>query len=153
MAPGTPTAGQVTRDDEWRVMRLEVFDTNVVGVIRVTRAALPLLRNSGNLVVFDISSALGSLWAVTNPERPALHVPAMVYGASMAAVSMLTAQYAKALLEITFNAVEPGFTSTGFGGGGGGRLVAESATVIVRIATTNKDDPPGTFQEDMGELA
>ena len=152
MAPGTPTAGQVTRDDEWRVMRLEVFDTNVVGVIRVTRAALPLLRNSGNLVVVDISSALSSLWAVTNPEQP-LHVPAIVCGASMAAVSMLTAQYAKALLEITFNAVEPGFTSTGFGGGGGGRLVAESATVIVRIATTSKDGATGTFQEATGELA
>lgn len=39
---------------------LEVFDTNAVGIIRVTEAALPLLRRSENPVVVNASSALGS---------------------------------------------------------------------------------------------
>ena len=133
---------------------LKVFDTNAVGIIRVTQAALPLLRRSENPVVVNVSSALGSFWAVTNPERPAFHVPAIVYGASKAAVSMLTVQYAKAVPEIKFNAVEPGHTATDLGGGGGGgRPVEESAEVIVRLATIGKDGPTGTFQEDAGELA
>jgi NAD(P)-dependent dehydrogenase (short-subunit alcohol dehydrogenase family) len=133
---------------------LKVFDTNAVGVIRVTQAALPLLRKSDNPVVVNVSSALGSFWAVTNPERPAFHVPAITYGASKAAVSMLTVQYAKAVPEIRFNAVEPGYTATDLGGGsGGGRPVEESAKVVVRVATIGTDGPTGTFQEDAGELA
>jgi NAD(P)-dependent dehydrogenase (short-subunit alcohol dehydrogenase family) len=131
-----------------------VFDTNVVGVVRVTQAALPLLHKSGNPVVVNISSALGSFWAVTNPERPQSHNAFVVYGASKAAVSMLTVQYAKALPQIKFNAVEPGFTATDFTAAfPGGRPVEESAEVIVRMATIGKDGPTGTFQEDDHELA
>jgi NAD(P)-dependent dehydrogenase (short-subunit alcohol dehydrogenase family) len=131
-----------------------VFDTNVVGVVRVTQAALPLLRKSDNPVVVNVSSGLGSFWAVTNPERHESHNAFVVYGASKAAVSMLTVQYAKALPEIKFNAVEPGFTATDFTAAfGGGRPVQESAEVIVRMATIGKNGPTGTFQENAGELA
>lgn len=132
---------------------LKVFDTNAIGVVRVTQAALPLLEKSDNPVVVNVSSALGSFWAVTNPERPAFHYPAIVYGASKAAVSMLTLQYAHALPAIKFNAVEPGFTATDLGGGGGGgQPVEKGAEVIVRLATTGKDGPTGTYQEQAGEL-
>ena len=132
---------------------LKVFDTNAIGVIRVTQAALPLLEKSDNPVVVNVSSALGSFWAVTNPERPAFHVPAIVYGASKAAVSMLTLQYAKALPAIKFNAAEPGHTDTDLGGGGGGgQPVEKGAQVIVRLATIGKDGPTGTFREEAGEL-
>jgi NAD(P)-dependent dehydrogenase (short-subunit alcohol dehydrogenase family) len=133
---------------------LKVFDTNAIGVIRVTHAALPLLRKSGNPVVVNVSSVLGSFWAVTNPERPASRVPAIVYGASKAAVSMLTVLYAKAVPEIKFNAVEPGHTATDLTASfGGGRPVEESAKVVVRMATIGTDGPTGTFQQDAGELA
>jgi NAD(P)-dependent dehydrogenase (short-subunit alcohol dehydrogenase family) len=133
---------------------LAMFNTNAVGVVRVTQAALPLLRKSDNPVVVNISSALGSFWAVTNPERHESHSPFVVYGATKAAVSMLTVQYAKAVPEIKFNAVEPGFTATDFTAGfPGGRPVEESAEVIVRLATLGKDGPTGTFQEKTGELA
>jgi NAD(P)-dependent dehydrogenase (short-subunit alcohol dehydrogenase family) len=133
---------------------LAMFNTNAVGVVRVTQAALPLLRKSDNPVVVNISSALGSFWAVTNPERHESHGPFVVYGATKAAVSMLTVQYAKAVPEIKFNAVEPGFTATDFTAGfPGGRPVEESAEVIVRLATLGKDGPTGTFQEKTGELA
>jgi NAD(P)-dependent dehydrogenase (short-subunit alcohol dehydrogenase family) len=133
---------------------LAVFNTNAVGVVRVTQAALPLLRKSDNPVVVNISSALGSFWAVTNPERHESHNPFVVYGATKAAVSMLTVQYAKAVPEIKFNAVEPGFTATDFTAGfPGGRPVAEGAEVIVRLATIGKDGPTGTFQEKTGALA
>jgi NAD(P)-dependent dehydrogenase (short-subunit alcohol dehydrogenase family) len=132
---------------------LKVFDTNAVSIVRVTEAALPLLRKSANPVVVNVSSAVGSFWAVTNPERPAFRVPAIVYGASKAAVSMLTLQYAKAVPEIKFNAVEPGYTATDLGGANhGGRPVEESARVVVRVATIGPDGPTGTFQEDAGEL-
>jgi NAD(P)-dependent dehydrogenase (short-subunit alcohol dehydrogenase family) len=133
---------------------LKVFDTNAIGVIRVTQAALPLLRKSDNPVVVNVSSALGSFWAVTNPERRQFHYPSVIYGASKAAVSMLTVRYAKALPEIKFNAVEPGFTATGLTpASGAGQPVEEGAEVIVRMATIGKDGPTGTFQENGRELA
>jgi NAD(P)-dependent dehydrogenase (short-subunit alcohol dehydrogenase family) len=132
---------------------LRVFDTNAVGIIRVTEAALPLLKRSENPVVVNISSALGSFWANHEPSRPASQVSAIVYGASKAAVSMLTVQYARAVPEVKFNAVEPGYTATDLGGANhGGRPVEESAQVVVRVATIGTDGPTGTFQEDAGEL-
>jgi NAD(P)-dependent dehydrogenase (short-subunit alcohol dehydrogenase family) len=133
---------------------LMVFDTNAVGIIRVTQAALPLLRKSENPVVVNVSSALGSFWAVTNPERRQFHYPAIIYGASKAAVSMLTVQYAKALPDIKFNAVEPGFTATDLTpASGAGQPVEKGAEVIVRMATIGVDGPTSTFQENGDELA
>ena len=133
---------------------LAVFDTNVVGIVRVTEAALPLLRQSANPVVVNISSALGSFSANHDPQRPASQFSAIVYGASKAAVSMLTVQYARAVPEVTFNAVEPGYTATDLGGvdNSHGRPVQVSARVVVRMATIGVDGPTGTFQEDDGEL-
>jgi NAD(P)-dependent dehydrogenase (short-subunit alcohol dehydrogenase family) len=132
---------------------LTVFDTNAIGVIRVTQAALPLLRKSASPVVVNVSSALGSFWAVTNPDRRQFHYPSIVYGASKAAVSMITVQYAKAVPEIKFNAVEPGFTATDLTPmSGAGQPVEKGAKVIVRMATIGKDGPTGTFQEGDEEL-
>ena len=131
-----------------------VFDTNVIGIVRVTQAALPLLEQSATPVVVNVSSALGSFWAVTNPERRQFHFPAVVYGASKAAVSMLTVQYAKSLPGIKFHAVEPGFTATDLTPmSGAGQPVETGAAVIVRMASIGADGPTGTFWEDEHELA
>jgi Subunit ChlI of Mg-chelatase/short chain dehydrogenase len=118
------------------------------------QAALPLLEQSENPVVVNVSSALGSFWAVTNPERRQFHFPSIVYGSSKAAVSMLTVQYAKTFPGIKFNAVEPGFTSTDLTPfSGAGQPLEKGAEVIVRMATVGKDGPTGSLQEGEGELA
>jgi NAD(P)-dependent dehydrogenase (short-subunit alcohol dehydrogenase family) len=147
-------AGVSSTGDVNGPIALEVFDTNAIGVIRVTQAALPLLQKSENPVVVNVSSALGSFWAVTNPERRQFHFPSIVYGASKAAVSMLTVQYAKTHPDMKFNAVEPGFTATDLTPfSGAGQPVENGAEVIVRMATIGKDGPTGTFQEGDEELA
>jgi NAD(P)-dependent dehydrogenase (short-subunit alcohol dehydrogenase family) len=147
-------AGVSTTADVSSPVALQVFDTNAIGTIRVTQAALPLLHKSDNPVVVNVSSALGSFWAVTNPERRQFHFPSIVYGASKAAVSMLTVQYAKSFPDIKFNAVEPGFTATDLTPfSGAGQPVEKGAEVIVRMAIIGQDGPTGTFQEDDHELA
>jgi NAD(P)-dependent dehydrogenase (short-subunit alcohol dehydrogenase family) len=147
-------AGISTTADVTGPVALTVFDTNAIGLIRVTQAALPLLEQSDNPVVVNVSSALGSFWAVTNPERRQFHFPSIVYGSSKAAVSMLTVQYAKTFPGIKFNAVEPGFTATDLTPfSGAGQPVENGAEVIVRMATLGKDGPTGSFQEGEGELA
>lgn len=135
---------------------LEVFDTNAVGIVRVTEAALPLLAQSDNPVVVNVSSALGSFWATHEPTRPASQFVSIVYGSSKAAVSMLTVQYANAHPGIKFNAVEPGITATELGGGEPGshpgRPADVSAKIVAELATISADGPTGTFREDDGEL-
>ena len=121
----------------------------------VTEAALPLLRKSENPVVVNVSSALGSFWANHERSRPASKVPAIVYGASKAAVSMLTVQYARAVPDVKFNAVEPGYTATELGGvqNSGGRPVEVSARNIVRMATIGKDGPLGRSRKTTASWA
>src|ERR1700722_16551664 len=146
-------AGGSSTGDVNGPIAMGVFDTNAIGVIRVTQAALPLLQKSDNPVVVNVSSALGSFWAVTNPERRQFHYPSIIYGASKAAVSMLTVQYAKTYPDMKFNAVEPGFTATDLTpSSGAGQPVEKGAEVIVRMATIGKNGPTGTFEENEGEL-
>jgi len=130
------------------------FAVNAVGVVRVTEAALPLLRRSADPRVVTISSSMGSFWAVTNPERPESGMPLALYAASKAAATMLTLQYAKAHPDIRFNALEPGTTATDMTAAFGiGRPVQESARVVVRLATQDRSGPTGTLQDEAGVLA
>ncbi|MGW4467852.1 SDR family NAD(P)-dependent oxidoreductase [Micromonospora sp. NPDC004704] len=132
---------------------LRAFDINAVGIVRVTEAALPLLRKSSNPTVVTVSSSMGSFWAVTNPDRPEFAMPLAFYAASKAAATMLTVQYAKSQPGIKFNAVEPGTTATDMTAAFGiGRSPEESAKVVVRLATLDSDGPTGTLQDETGEL-
>lgn len=133
---------------------LTVFDTNVVGVLRVTQAALDLLHRSTNPVVVNVTSSLGSFWAVHQADRQESQVLSGSYGASKSAVSMLTVQYARLEPTIRFNAVEPGYTDTDLTAAvPGGRLAEDSAAVVVRLATIGADGPTGTLQEEAGLLS
>jgi NAD(P)-dependent dehydrogenase (short-subunit alcohol dehydrogenase family) len=132
---------------------LRAFDTNAVGLVRVTEAALPLLHKSSNAVVVTVSSSMGSFWAVTNPDRPEFGMPLALYAASKAAATMLTVQYSKLQPGIRFNALEPGTTATDMTAAFGiGRPVEESARTVVRLATLGPDGPSGTFQDENGVL-
>ena len=133
---------------------LRSFDTNAVGIVRVTEAALPLLRRSASPRVVTISSSMGSFWAVTNPERAESGMPLALYAASKAAATMLTVQYAKLHPEVTFTALEPGATATDMTAAFGiGRPVEQSARVVVRLATRDAAGPTGTLQDEDGVLA
>jgi len=133
---------------------LRMFDTNTIGMVRVTQAALPLLARSSEAHVVAVSSSAGSFWAVTNPERPEYGLPLALYSASKAAMTMLTLQYAKAHPSIRFNAVEPGTAATDMTAAFGiGRSPEESARVVTRLALQGSAAPTGTLQDEDGVLA
>ncbi|MBQ1047522.1 SDR family NAD(P)-dependent oxidoreductase [Micromonospora sp. C51] len=133
---------------------LRVFDTNAVGIVRVTEAALPLLKRSSNPTVVTLSSSMGSFWAVTSPDRPEFNMPLALYAASKSAATMLTVQYAKSHPGIKFNALEPGTTATDMTAAFGiGRSVTDSAKTVVRLATLDPDGPTGTFTDEYGQLS
>jgi NAD(P)-dependent dehydrogenase (short-subunit alcohol dehydrogenase family) len=129
-----------------------VFATNVFGIVRVTRAFLPLLEASPNPVIVNVGSSLGSEGIVTDPARVESGVPALAYASSKAAVIMLTVQYAKALPNIKVNVVEPGYTATDLNGNRGHQSVAEGAQIIVTMATIGPDGPTGTFTDRNGTM-
>lgn len=63
-------------------------------------------------MIVDVSSGLGSLGVVTDPQRMESLDPTLVYGSSKSALVSLTVQYAKALPAIHVNVVDPGYSAT-----------------------------------------
>jgi NAD(P)-dependent dehydrogenase (short-subunit alcohol dehydrogenase family) len=127
-----------------------VLDTNVLGVVRVTRAFLPALERSANPVIVNVSSGMGSFGRTTDPQRVESTFAALAYPASKAAVTMLTTQYAKALPDMRVNAVDPGYTATDFNAHRGPQSVSEGTDAIVAMATIAPDGPTGTFVDRDG---
>ncbi|MFI7412122.1 SDR family NAD(P)-dependent oxidoreductase [Streptomyces sp. NPDC049627] len=130
-----------------------VFEVNVMGVVRVTHAFLPLLRKSANPVIVNVSSGMGSFALTHDAERVEGRAIAPLYTASKAAVTMLTTQYAKSWPDMKVNAVDPGYTATDFNGHSGPQTVTEGTDAIVELATIGADGPTGTFSDRNGQLA
>ena len=121
---GIGASGDVAQnsDEEWH----RVFDVNVVGIARVTRAALPHLRRSEHAAIVNTCSVVAS---VGLPQRA-------VYGASKGAVLALTLSMAADHLRerIRVNAVTPGTADTPWVG----RLLAAApdAAAIDRVSAS-----------------
>ncbi len=124
---------------------LQVYDTNVFGIVRVIHHFLPLLKKSEEPTIVNASSGLGSFGQVLNPEKIESKVNALAYSSSKAAVSMLTVQYSKAIPDIRINAIDPGSTKTGESFSNGNQTVQEGTDAVVRMATIDKNGPTGTF--------
>ena len=131
----------------------DVFDVNVFGVVRVTTAFLPLLQQSDDPVVINVSSGMGSLAATHDPDRDESKVIAPSYTASKAALTMLTTQYAKALPEIRINAADPGYTATDFNGNSGPQTIREGTDAVVGLATEGPGAGSGRFVDRHCEIA
>jgi NAD(P)-dependent dehydrogenase (short-subunit alcohol dehydrogenase family) len=124
---------------------LATLDTNLLGVVRLTHAFLPLLRASGNPRIVNVSSGTGRLTWQHESGWPQEKAPP-VYSTSKAALTMLTLQYAHALPGILVNAAFPGYTATALNDHAGTQTVTEGTDAIVRLATLPPDGPTGTAQ-------
>ena len=129
-----------------------VLATNVVGLVRVTQAFVPLLERSESPVIVNVSSGMGSIGVTSDPERLESTLVGLSYPASKAAVNMLTTQYAKALPAMRVNCVDPGYTATDFNGHRGHKTVEQGAEIIVRMARLDGTGPTGTYVDDQGTV-
>ncbi|HYQ67480.1 SDR family oxidoreductase [Actinophytocola sp.] len=127
------------------------FGTNVFGVITVTDAFLPLLRESAHPRVVNVSSTVGSLTGMFAHESPI----GVAYPPSKAALNAVTLQYAKALKDtaVKVNAVCPGYCDTDLNNHSGYRTPAQGARIAVEMATLGDDGPTGSFYDDEGVVA
>jgi NAD(P)-dependent dehydrogenase (short-subunit alcohol dehydrogenase family) len=128
-----------------------VVETNVLGVIRVTNALLPLLRRSASPRIVNMSSSVGSLTRQSEPGGETGPISA-AYAPSKTFLNAITVQYAKGLRDtnILVNAGCPGFVATDLNGFRGHRTPEQGAAIAIRLATVPDDGPRGGFFEDAG---
>jgi NAD(P)-dependent dehydrogenase (short-subunit alcohol dehydrogenase family) len=114
-------------DEEWH----RVFDVNVVGMVRVTRAALPYLRRSGCAAIVNTCSIAATAGL---PDRA-------LYSATKGAVLALTRAAAADLVAdgIRVNCVNPGTADTPWIG----RLLDRAEDPAAERAALNARQPMG----------
>jgi 2-keto-3-deoxy-L-fuconate dehydrogenase len=114
-------------DDEWH----RVFDVNVVGIVRVTRAALPCLRASEHAAVVNTCSIAATAGL---PQRA-------LYSATKGAVQSLTLAMAADHIHdgIRVNCVNPGTADTPWVG----RLLDQADDPAAERAALNARQPMG----------
>src|SRR5579875_2734374 len=114
-------------DEEWH----RVYDINVVGMVRVTRAALPELRASDHAAIVNTSSIAATAGL---PDR-------VLYSATKGAVLSMTLAMAADLLPegIRVNAVNPGTADTPWIG----RLLERTDDPAAERAALNARQPHG----------
>ncbi len=105
------------------------FDVNVVGVARVSRSLLPLLKKGNEPRIINISSGAGSIAIKTNFKLYS-------YSTSKAALNMFSRALAAELKpeEIIVVALSPGWVRTDMGGDDAEISPEESANCIVNTA-------------------
>ncbi|MGY3517054.1 SDR family oxidoreductase [Micromonospora sp. PTRAS2] len=130
-----------------------VVETNVLGVIRVTNAMLPLLRRSASPRIVNMSSGVGSLARQSAAEGDLTTGPvAVAYSPSKTFLNAVTVQYVRELrgTNILINAACPGYVATDLNNFQGVRTPEQGAAIAIRLATLPDDGPTGGFFEDAG---
>ena len=124
-----------------------VWETNVFGVLAVYQAMLPLLRESSEARIVNVSSGVGSLTANADPASPYHKMFGPVYPASKAALNAITLAMMVELEStgIKVNLVSPAFTKTNLNGYAGTESVEDGSREVVRVALLGPDGPTGTF--------
>ena len=128
-------------------------ETNVIGVMRVTNAMLPLLRRSASPRIVNLSSHVGSLGLQSNADLDLGGITG-AYAPSKTFLNAVTIQYAKELAgtNILINNACPGYVMTDFNNGGGTVTAEQGAAVAIRLATLPDGGPTGQLYDDDGTV-
>lgn len=124
-----------------------VWETNVFGVLAVYQAMLPLLRESSDARIVNVSSGVGSLTINADPAFPYHKLFGPTYAASKTALNAMTLAMMIELegTGIKVNLVSPAFTKTNLNNYQGTESVEDGSREVVRVALLGPDGPTGTF--------
>jgi NAD(P)-dependent dehydrogenase (short-subunit alcohol dehydrogenase family) len=131
------------------------FETNLFAVWAVTKAMLPLLKQSEAGRIVNVSSILGSVSLQATKGSPTYSTKLFAYNASKAALNVLTISLAHELrgTKIKVNSAHPGWVKTDLGGSAAPMNVADGAKTEVELATLGEDGPTGGFFHAGKEIA
>ena len=115
---------------------LETFNTNTLGVLRVCKVIVPLMKNGGRIV--NVSSGMGQLIEMESGST--------AYRISKTAVNTVTKILSNELSEkkISINSICPGWVQTDMGGQNATLTVQESVDKIIHFSLGD-DFPNGKF--------
>jgi NAD(P)-dependent dehydrogenase (short-subunit alcohol dehydrogenase family) len=124
-----------------------IWETNVLGVLAVYQAMLPLVRESSDARIVNVSSAVGSLAMNADPAGPYRSIFGPGYSASKTALNAITLAMMIELEStgIKVNLVSPGHTKTNLNNYQGTQSVEDGSREVVRVALLGPDGPSGTF--------
>jgi NAD(P)-dependent dehydrogenase (short-subunit alcohol dehydrogenase family) len=139
---------------ELPVARLrEIYEVNVLGVVAVTNAMLPLLRKSRAGYIGNVSSGLGTVAFLTDPASPWWQYANLLgYNSSKAALNAVTLIYANSLRDtgIKVNALAPGFVATDLNNHTGTDTTEQAGVRIASQVLLPEDGPTGVFLHENG---
>jgi len=126
------------------------LETNTFGPLLLSQACIPLMKANGYGRIVNVSSVLGSLNDIANPQSDYAQVATPAYRMSKALLNAVTALLAKELRgsNILVNSVCPGWVRTDMGGPRAPRSPEEAAETPVWLATLPDDGPTGGFFRD-----
>jgi NAD(P)-dependent dehydrogenase (short-subunit alcohol dehydrogenase family) len=132
------------------VMLKNTLETNAFGPLLLSQACIPLMRVNGYGRIVNISSTLGALNDMSNPESDNAAISSPAYRISKTLLNAVTVMMAKELRGsgILVNAVCPGWTRTDLGGPEAPLSPQEVADTPVWLATLPDDGPSGGFFRD-----
>jgi len=125
----------------------QTYEVNVIGVIAVTQAFLPLLRKSEAGRIVNLSSILGSLSEHSDPNSFIYAWTPTAYDASKAALNMVTVELARVLRDtkIKVNSAHPGWVKTDMGGENAPLELADGVATTLELALLPANGPSGGF--------
>lgn len=130
-----------------------IFETNVLGVLAVTQAMLPLIRLSSSGRILNVSSAVGSLTLNSDPNFPYRPYFGAAYPASKTALNAITVALAIELEDtgIKVRVASPSFTATAINNFQGTDTIEDGAKALV-LAALDTESPTGSFTGPDGPL-
>lgn len=124
--------------------------TNAFGPFLLSQGCVPLMKKHDYGRIVNISSTLGALTDIVNPESKYNELQSPAYRLSKTMLNGITALLAKELRKsnILVNSVCPGWVRTNLGGPLAPILPDQAAETPVWLATLPDDGPTGGFFRD-----
>ena len=120
-----------------------VLDTNVLGPMRLAQSLLPLLHQSENPIVVNISSGAGSIASSDGGM--------MAYRISKAGLNMFTKTVAIDMPDLTVVSIGPGWVQTDMGGKNAAITPSESVSGILQVVSNLTQEDSGKFINYQGK--
>jgi len=140
-------------DSETQLMELSVglfqntLETNAFGPLLLSQACVPIMKKNHYGRIVNMSSTLGSLADIANPDSVSAQVQSPAYRLSKTLLNGITVILAKELhgTNILVNSACPGWVRTGLGGDQAPLSPVQGAATPVWLATLPDDGPTGGF--------
>ena len=123
------------------------LETNVFGLLLLSQACIPMMKANNYGRIVNLSSTLGSLTEIANPDSPYAEIRSPAYRLSKTVVNGITVMLAAELRgsNILVNSACPGWVRTELGGSQAPLSPEQGADTPVWLATLPKGGPTGGF--------